>query len=126
MPKAKLSKHLRQMKFMQKASTRSDEEDEMNADSAATSDHLSKQIKYVFEPSYGAVEQLRFGRVSFKGMNLEIEKFNDDLTGKTNPTRSATSTKPDMDMDVSDQEMANRYRHRHSASDRNGFIKRNK
>lgn len=55
--------------------------------------------KYIIEESYVPIEDLRFGRMSFKGMNPEIEKLMKKSEMK-NPKRSQ------MDADISDEKMA--------------------
>lgn len=110
-----------QMKFMQKTQETSVEEEENDTNQFnSTFDHMHKQVKFVFEPSYAVVEQLKYGRQSFRGMNPEIERLNEEL----NPTGSsikqeASSSHVDMEMDIDDKEMARVF-----AENRKGFKRR--
>ncbi|XP_024082779.1 M-phase phosphoprotein 6-like [Cimex lectularius] len=58
--------------------------------------------KYIVEPSYVPIKKLIVGRVSYGGMNPEVEKLmTHKITGKKNMEISRQ-----MDKDISDLEMA--------------------
>merc|ERR1719499_1684686 len=56
--------------------------------------------RIVLEPSYVNIENLRFGRMAFGGMNNEIESLMKE--------QAAAEDNKDNEMDVNDVEMANR------------------
>jgi len=59
--------------------------------------------RFITEPSYVAIESLKFGRFSYKGMNPEIE------TIMLEDTVKEENAAPSQMVDVSDMEMAERY-----------------
>ena len=111
MSRLKLSKNLLQMKFMQKTK----DELEENQDAQLFSQHpdyLAKKQKYHFEPSYQYFENLKFGRTSYKGMNHEIEKLQEELACLSNGKSTSTvSAQPKQDdVEITDEQMADYYR----------------
>ena len=64
--------------------------------------------KYVVDNSYLFCERLIYGRMSFKGMNPEIEKLMQELDGNSGKNEEK-NIKNDESVDVSDEEMTNRY-----------------
>lgn len=113
--KTKLSKHLMQMKFMQRGSIREEQEQLRSEHQRAIDDEhwvldvpLSTESKCTFtvEPSFVICENLMFGRRSFRGFNPEIEKIcstieSDEALRKAEEREKETS--------VNDEEMAERY-----------------
>ena len=57
--------------------------------------------RIVLEPSYVNIENLRFGRMAFRGMNTEIEAM-------MAAEQAQASSSQGQEVEVSDQEMANR------------------
>lgn len=91
------SKNLLGLKFMQRAKKEVDKIAEEKDESFDTS--LGKSIKnkqkYIINPSYQFCERLRFGRLSFKGMNTEIENMMwINATGKESASSNKRSSPP--------------------------------
>lgn len=105
----KLSKNLLKMKFMKKAKEQS-EKDEGNESNLFGQNYgyLTKQQRYLFEPSYAFFENSRFGRISYKGMNIEIERIMNETNTKL-PVNNKVAKEEMDDVEITDQEMANRY-----------------
>ncbi|XP_023335101.1 M-phase phosphoprotein 6 [Eurytemora carolleeae] len=59
-------------------------------------------FRYILESSYVPIENLKFGRVSYKGMNPEIETIMLEDTTREENLRQ-------VELEVTDQEMAERY-----------------
>lgn len=81
-----LSKGLLEMKFMQRSRVRREQEDIAEAQrelqekflpstsvSSASALNPTTSVKLVAEPSYAVVADLKFGRMSFRGFNPEVE-----------------------------------------------------
>uniref|UniRef100_A0A0V0GCA1 Putative m phase phosphoprotein 6 n=1 Tax=Triatoma dimidiata TaxID=72491 RepID=A0A0V0GCA1_TRIDM len=103
--KLKLSKSVLEMKFMKRSKMKAQAEEEAIEGSTMYSNNISEGMKnavekYVFEESYIPFENLIVGRLSFGGMNPEIEKL------MTIPQHRPTPVNKEMDKDVSDEEMA--------------------
>ncbi|XP_054167187.1 M-phase phosphoprotein 6-like [Oppia nitens] len=110
-----LSKNLLQMKFMHRTKEKTEKQlneqrnDELLDQHFDDNDELESQ-KYIINTSYVYCEGLRSGRMSFRGMNPEVEKLmqeideNDDKDKEDNDNNEKNTTQ-----DVSDDEMANRY-----------------
>ncbi|XP_029379707.1 M-phase phosphoprotein 6 [Echeneis naucrates] len=112
----KLSKNLLRMKFMQRgldAETKKQLEEE---EKKIISDEFwildlpelkAKENLIVQEPSFVPCEDLNYGRMSFKGFNLEVEK----LMAVMNPKDEEEEEEEmrTMQTDVTDEEMALRY-----------------
>ncbi|XP_006814109.1 M-phase phosphoprotein 6-like [Saccoglossus kowalevskii] len=113
--RAHLSKHLMQMKFMQR---RQDNENKVEFEESQqrridethwvidVPELTAKQNRYSLEPSHIACECLKFGRMSFKGFNPAIEKIM-----KTYDTEQELELAEEREKEiaVSDDEMAKRY-----------------
>ncbi|KAI1277989.1 M-phase phosphoprotein 6 [Halotydeus destructor] len=103
-----LSKNLLQMKFMQRTKEKHDlkEEEDKSAHLLDKDVQIesSNRFRVRVEPSYEVCEQLVFGRMSFKGCNVEIER----LMQEKNQIKEAQA--PANVVDVSNKEMVNRYR----------------
>ena len=128
-----LSKNLLQMKFMQRTKEKIElEEEESKAahllDNVDTSS-LPKRKQILIEPSFEVCCNLRFGRMSFKGQNKEIEALMEEK--KRELMESTTYEEP---AEVSNREMAKRYnelpeqqgltnRYRKKAKRRHNYIK---
>lgn len=113
--KTKLSKHLMQMKFMQRGVIREEQEQLSCENQRAIDDEhwvldlpASAQSKCTFtvEPSFVVCENLKFGRRSFKGFNPEIEKLCKTLDSNQS-LREAEEREEETS--VNDHEMVERY-----------------
>jgi len=105
--KKKLSRHLLDMKFMKRTREKNEiqDDEEIRAqmfDSEVTPAMRVEGDRFIYESSYVPIENLRFGRLSFKGMNPEIETIMLEEANREEVNRQ-------MDTDVNDQEMAERY-----------------
>lgn len=105
--KKKLSKHLLEMKFMKRTREKTEIQDEEEIrsqmfDSEVTPAMRVEGDRFVLESSYMPIENLKFGRLSFKGMNPEIETIMLEEAGREESTRA-------QEQEVTDQEMADRY-----------------
>ncbi|RWS14696.1 M-phase phosphoprotein 6-like protein [Dinothrombium tinctorium] len=96
----KLSKNLMQMKFMQRGKQRLESEEESESNSNVPAIDVKTDDKFMFADSFTFCENLKFGRMSFKGMNADIEKLMADLETEADREREVT--------DVSREEMAKR------------------
>lgn len=110
------SKNLLGLKFMQRAKKEVEkvaEEKDASFDSSLCEKMKNKQ-QYIINPSYQFCERLRFGRLSFKGMNTDIETimFNNEtqqnnesnLSEKRGPPPSEGSSVNEIDNLESDEE----------------------
>ncbi|XP_013882236.1 M-phase phosphoprotein 6 [Austrofundulus limnaeus] len=116
MDHVKLSKNLLRMKFMQRgldAETKKQlEEDEKRI---ISDEHwyldlpelTAKENLIVEEKSFVPCEELRFGRLSFKGFNPEVEKLMILMNPKEDKEEEEDVSR--MQTDVTDEEMALRY-----------------
>ncbi|XP_012275386.1 M-phase phosphoprotein 6 [Orussus abietinus] len=100
-----LSKGILEMKFMKKTKEKVEkqlyqEEGEEYFGSHLTTCMKQKSGKFIIEPSYVFCENLIDGRVSFNGMNPEIERLM-ELEQETNQPKAAKE-----ECDVSDEQMA--------------------
>ncbi|KAK2701335.1 M-phase phosphoprotein 6-like [Artemia franciscana] len=104
--KAKLSRNLLAMKFMK----RSKDETERQLDDAErkelykqeiTEEMIKNGMRVTIEPSYKIVEDLVFGRMSFGGMNPEVEKIMKKANGEPVET--------EIEANISNSEMAATY-----------------
>ncbi|XP_072024843.1 M-phase phosphoprotein 6-like [Amphiura filiformis] len=114
--KPKLSKHLKQMKFMQRTQEK-EEEDELEKERQQRIDEAHwaldlpelqvKESKYEIEPSFVICEDLhQFGRMSFKGINPTIERIMKNIEAEKSEKACEEREK---DLMVTDEEMADRY-----------------
>lgn len=113
--KTKLSKHLMQMKFMQRGAIREEQEQLRSENQRAIDDEhwvldvpMSTQSKCTFtvEPSFVICDNLMFGRRSFKGFNPEIEKICNTID---NNQALREAEEREKETSVNDEEMAERY-----------------
>ncbi|XP_008291805.1 M-phase phosphoprotein 6 isoform X2 [Stegastes partitus] len=114
----KLSRNLLRMKFMQRgldAETKKQlEEDEKRI---ISDEHWfldlpelkAKENLIIEERSFVPCEDLRFGRVSFKGFNPEVEKLMVLMNPKEEKEERDEEDERRMQTDVTDEEMALRY-----------------
>jgi len=105
--KKKLSKHLLEMKFMKRTREKTELQDEEEIrsqmfDSEVTPAMRASGERFILESSFIPIENLKFGRLSFKGMNPEIETIMLEEASREESVRQT-------EMEVSDQEMAERY-----------------
>jgi len=115
---SKLSKNLLRMKFMQRgldADTRKQLEEEERRIISDEHWYLdlpelkAKENFIIEERSFVPCEDLKYGRMSFKGFNPEVEKL---MVLMNNPNEEEEEEKEDitrMETDVTDEEMARRY-----------------
>ena len=69
-PSVSFSKNLLGLKFMQRVQKVTEKESNFDEDE---DDEQELKRKCIIHPSYQFCEKLKFGRLSFKGMNLDIE-----------------------------------------------------
>ncbi|XP_008560488.3 M-phase phosphoprotein 6 [Microplitis demolitor] len=113
MEKVQLSKSILQMKFMKRTKEKVDKEQfqlegEEYFESQLTTKMKKESGKYMMEPSYVFCEQLIDGRLSFRGMNPEIEK----LMEQENNLKVLKQEKL-RETEVSDEQMAKRFKSAH-------------
>ncbi|XP_064487229.1 M-phase phosphoprotein 6-like [Ornithodoros turicata] len=104
--KTKLSRHLLDMKFMQKSKEKAEKDAEAEEEQALFSSQITDKMKksgieYVFEESYVPCVGLLQGRMSFKGRNPEIERLM-----RENEINDPAYSKMG---GITDEEMASRY-----------------
>ncbi|XP_049294457.1 uncharacterized protein LOC125769691 [Anopheles funestus] len=116
MNKVQLSKGILQMKFMSRTKEKLDKEADNERGRALyaseiTDKMLSETVKYVIEPSYVPCENLIEGRISYGGMNPEIERIIEIESGVdvAKREREEAAKKAKMETDVPDAEMAQFY-----------------
>uniref|UniRef100_A0A182MYA8 M-phase phosphoprotein 6 n=1 Tax=Anopheles dirus TaxID=7168 RepID=A0A182MYA8_9DIPT len=116
MNKVQLSKGILQMKFMSRTKEKLDKQ----ADDAKgralyaseiTDKMLNETVKYIIETSYVPCENLIEGRVSYGGMNPEIERILEIESGVDvdRRERQEAARQAKMEKDVPDAEMAKFY-----------------
>merc|ERR1719209_1924539 len=101
--KKKLSKNLLEMKIMKRTKEKTELEEEVRArmfEGEVSGAMRQGAGRIMVEPSYVNIENLRFGRLAFKGMNAEIESMMAEHT--------AALASEDKEADVDDAEMASR------------------
>lgn len=109
--KRKLSKSILEMKFMKRTKEKVEKEAEIAETQKMYKQNMSDKVEagaeYFIQPSYFLCEELREGRISFRGMNTELEKYLE----KTNYFNShSTELKPvKQEAEVDDDEMAAHY-----------------
>ncbi|XP_055597981.1 M-phase phosphoprotein 6-like [Uranotaenia lowii] len=119
MNKVKLSKGILEMKFMSRTrekleKEKDDEEGRALYKNEITDKMLHESSKYIIETSYVPCEDLIEGRVSYGGMNPEIERLielekNQDMAQLTEKQRAEAAERQKMRTDVPDEEMAEFY-----------------
>ncbi|XP_049852694.1 M-phase phosphoprotein 6 [Schistocerca gregaria] len=107
--KYRLSKAVLEMKFMKKSKERFEREKEVEDSRALFSDVITEDMKhgkskYIIESSYVPCEDLIVGRLSFHGMNPEIEEIM-----KEEETAAQKEIDVKNEVDVSDLEMAQHF-----------------
>ena len=110
--RTKLSKGILQMKFMQKTKEKCDKELEELEPQDVLDQHYNANLrkegqKYVVDNSYLYVERLVFPRMSFKGMNPEIEKLMVEMNADNSEVKDEKQSNETFD--VNDEEMTDRY-----------------
>ncbi|XP_041783037.1 uncharacterized protein LOC121599365 [Anopheles merus] len=116
MNKVQLSKGILQMKFMSRTKEKLDKEADEERGRALyaseiTDKMLTETVKYVMEPSYVPCENLIEGRISYGGMNPDIERILDIESGADIVKREQqeAAKQAQMQTDVPDAEMARFY-----------------
>ncbi|XP_013772817.1 M-phase phosphoprotein 6-like [Limulus polyphemus] len=105
--KVKLSKHVLDMKFMKRSKEKVQKETEEEERKSILENHVIHDLKkegkkFIMEPSFGPCEELVSGRMSFKGMNPEIERIMAERELAANPNQHKMDG-------ISDKEMTERY-----------------
>lgn len=108
--KKRLSKSILDMKFMKKSKEKAYQEEEDEEGKAAFASEVTEAMrlggsKFVIEPSFVPCEELIIGRLSYHGMNPEIERLLDSEKGEKNVVKKPV--KPEADVD--EVEMARRF-----------------
>ena len=98
------------MKFMQKTKEQLENEEQKSSLFNQNYNYLTKRQRYFYEPSFVFFEELKFGRFSYKGANLEIEKLQEELSekDKSNVNKKKKIEVND-DVEITDEQMAKRY-----------------
>ncbi|XP_064610770.1 M-phase phosphoprotein 6-like [Liolophura sinensis] len=113
--KSRLSKNLLQMKFMRRSVIRIEKEQNEEEQRRVIDDEhwvldipelQEKESRYQLEPSYAPCENLVFGRMSFKGLNPEIEKL---MTVQEVEESLKISEAKEKELMVDEDEMTKRY-----------------
>lgn len=107
--KPKLSRGVLDMKFMQRTKVKVAKEEDDEQSRALYSNELNDKMlnsnsNYIIEPSYSICEGLIEGRLSFRGMNPELERLLE-----LEREEKAAQKKPEQPKEVTDQEMAQTY-----------------
>ncbi|XP_055903812.1 M-phase phosphoprotein 6 [Eupeodes corollae] len=102
--RARLSKGILEMKFMQRTKAKVDKEIEEAEGRAMYSseitDRMNQNSNFIIEPSFMHCEGLIEGRLSYRGMNPEIERLLE-----LEQEEKDKKTRPQQPNDVSDKEM---------------------
>lgn len=107
-----MSKNLLQMKFMQRAKADAEKEKaEQSSSNVQDADLLElcrkEGDRYLTTNSFLYCANLRYGRMSYKGMNPEIEKLMELKDPKNDRTSSANNDNDDItEVEFSNNEMA--------------------
>lgn len=108
--KTKLSKSILEMKFMKRTKEKVEKELEIEETQKLYKQNLNKKMlgagesKFYIEPSYFLCEGLREGRLSFRGMNEELEKYLEKTNYWGVPEEPSKQ-----EVEVEDEEMAARF-----------------
>ncbi|XP_023165495.1 M-phase phosphoprotein 6 [Drosophila hydei] len=107
--KPRLSRGLLDMKFMQRTKVKVAKEDDDEQSRALYSNELNQKMlnsnsNYIIEPSYTICAGLIDGRLSFRGMNPELERLME-----LEQAEKQGNTRPEQPKEVNDQEMADAY-----------------
>ncbi|KAH8403350.1 hypothetical protein KR222_011095 [Zaprionus bogoriensis] len=107
--KPKLSRGVLDMKFMQRTKIKVAKEADDEQSRALYSNELNDKMlnsnsNFIIEPSYTICEGLMEGRLSFRGMNPELERLLE-----LERDEKAAQTRPEQPKEVTDQEMVEAY-----------------
>lgn len=107
--KSRLSKSILDMKFMKRTKEKVIKEEDAAEGRAMylsemTDKMLSGTSQFIIEPSYVPCENLKEGRISFRGMNPEIERLLE-----LEELEKQSKTDNDVKKDVTDAEMTDYY-----------------
>uniref|UniRef100_A0A0A1XKM8 M-phase phosphoprotein 6 n=1 Tax=Zeugodacus cucurbitae TaxID=28588 RepID=A0A0A1XKM8_ZEUCU len=105
----RLSKGILEMKFMQRTKAKVDKEIEEAEGREMYSQEITQKMlnsnsNYIMEPSFVHCENLIEGRLSFRGMNPEIERLLE-----LEQAEKAANTRHEQPTEVSDKDMATFY-----------------
>ncbi|XP_078042671.1 M-phase phosphoprotein 6 [Augochlora pura] len=108
--KARLSKSILDMKFMKRTKEKVEKQQFQEEGEEYFGNELTKRMmkdseRFLIEPSYIICEQLIDGRVSYQGMNPEIEKLMEQEVAKEH-----TAMESQNETDVSEEQMAKRWK----------------
>ncbi|KOC70669.1 M-phase phosphoprotein 6 [Habropoda laboriosa] len=108
--KTKLSKSILEMKFMKRTKEKVEKQQFQEEGEEYFGNELTKRMKkeserFIIEPSYVFCEKLIDGRVSFRGMNPEIEKL---MEAEQNNERVKIEEKNETD--ISDEQMVHHWK----------------
>ncbi|XP_068969588.1 M-phase phosphoprotein 6 [Bombus flavifrons] len=108
--KAKLSKSILEMKFMKRTKEKVEKQQFHEEGEEYFGNELTKRMKkdserFIIEPSYIFCEKLIDGRVSFQGMNPEIEKFMEEEQNDEH-----TEMEEKQEVDISDEQLAKNWK----------------
>ncbi|TDG49435.1 hypothetical protein AWZ03_004118 [Drosophila navojoa] len=107
--KPRLSRGLLDMKFMQRTKAKVAKEEDDEQSRAMYSNEMNQKMlnsnsNFIIEPSYTICAGLIDGRLSFRGMNPELERLME-----LEQAEKQGNTKPEQPKEVNDQEMAEIY-----------------
>lgn len=107
--KPRLSRGLLDMKFMQRTKAKVAKEDDDEQSRAMYSNEMNQKMlnsnsNFIIEPSYSICAGLIDGRLSFRGMNPELERLME-----LEQAEKQGNTRPEQPKEVNDQEMAEIY-----------------
>ena len=108
-PKKRLSSNILEMKFMKRTKEKAEIERENEERQEMFKNQISNAMRhqgsrFLVDPSYASVESLCFGRMSFYGMNPEIEKMAENERIRQEEEDAERNEK-----DVQDEDMAHFY-----------------
>ncbi|KAH8377924.1 hypothetical protein KR093_007997 [Drosophila rubida] len=107
--KPRLSRGVLDMKFMQRTKLKVAKEDDDEQSRALYSNELNTKMlnsnsNFIIEPSYAICEGLIDGRLSFRGMNSELERLME-----LEQAEKEGKSRPEQPKEVSDKEMVEAY-----------------
>ncbi|EDV99102.1 M-phase phosphoprotein 6 [Drosophila grimshawi] len=107
--KPRLSRGVLDMKFMQRTKAKVEKEDDDEQSRALYSNELNQKMlnsnsNFIIEPSYSICAGLSDGRLSFRGMNPELERLLE-----LERAEKEGKTKPEQPTEVNDEQMAETY-----------------
>lgn len=96
-----LSKNLMQMKFMQRSRKEYEKQvDEKEGPIEFNPSEGNEKSQIIQDPSYVLCEKLRFGRFSFKGMNVDVEQLMVSLNTSVKRPASESSASDEDDNEI--------------------------